>query len=103
MSNGFPSRRRRGCPLIPTSGSTSSEVEREEDMTRRRSVWFIAVAVGALLGTLGLPGASAKRPATADATAVMQWNLIAVSTITGVPGPGLPGPAGGAPPASQIN
>jgi hypothetical protein len=33
----------------------------------------------------------------------MQWNVIAVSTITGIPGPGLPGPAGGAPPASQVN
>ena len=72
-------------------------------MARRRSVGFIAVAVGALLGALGVVGASASPPATADATAVMQWNLIAVSTITGVPGPGLPGPAGGAPPASQIN
>jgi hypothetical protein len=72
-------------------------------MTRRRSVWFIAVAIGALLGTLGIGGASAAPPATADATAVMQWNLIAVSTLTGFPGPGLPGPAGGAPPSSQIN
>src|SRR4051812_7576281 len=72
-------------------------------MARKQSVWFIAVAVGALLGALGVTGASAAPPATADATAVMQWNLIAVSTITGIPGPGLPGPAGGAPPASQIN
>ena len=72
-------------------------------MTRRPSVWFIAVAVGALLGTLGIGGASAAPPATADATAVMQWNLIAVSTVTGIPGPGLPGPASGAPPASQVN
>jgi PAP2 superfamily len=72
-------------------------------MTRRRSVSFIAAAVAALLGTLGIVGASAAPPATAGATAVMQWNLIAVSTITGVPGPGLPSPAGGAPPASQIN
>jgi hypothetical protein len=72
-------------------------------MTRRRSVWFIAVTIGALLGTLGIVGASAAPPATADATAVMQWNVIAVSTLTGFPGPGIPGPAGGAPPASQIN
>jgi hypothetical protein len=72
-------------------------------MARKRSVLFMAVAVGALLGALGVLGASAAPPATADATAVTQWNLIAVSTITGVPGPGLPGPAGGAPPASQIN
>ena len=72
-------------------------------MARRRSVWFVAVAVGAFVGVLGVLSASAARPAEADATAVMQWNLIAVSTLTGVPGPGLPGPAGGAPPASQVN
>jgi hypothetical protein len=60
------------------------------------------VAVAAL-AALGVVGASAAPPATADATAVTQWNLIAVSTLTGVPGPGIPGPAGGAPPASQIN
>ena len=72
-------------------------------MNHRRSVWFIAVAVGTLLGTTGIVGASATPPATADATAVMQWNLIAVSTTTGVPGPGIPGPAGGAQTAYQIN
>src|SRR6187431_65534 len=72
-------------------------------MSLRRSVWLIAVAVGAFVGALGVFGASAAPPATADATAVTQWNLIAVSTITGIPGPGLPGPAGGAPPSSQIN
>jgi hypothetical protein len=72
-------------------------------MTRTRSVLFMAVAVGALVWALGVLGASAAPPATADATAVTQWNLIAVSTTTGVPGPGIPGPAGGAPPASQIN
>jgi hypothetical protein len=72
-------------------------------MARRRSVWFIAVAVGAFVGALGVFSASARPPAEADASSVTQWNLIAVSTITGIPGPGLPGPAGGAPPASQIN
>ena len=72
-------------------------------MRRKRSVWFIAVAVGAVLGTLGIGGASAAPPATADATTVMQWNVIAVSTLTGFPGPGIPGPAGGAPPASAIH
>jgi hypothetical protein len=59
---------------------------------------FVAVAVGALLGALGVFGASAAPPAEADATAVTQWNLIAVNTLTT-----LPGPAGGAPPAAQIN
>jgi hypothetical protein len=72
-------------------------------MSGRRAVAFITVAVGAFVGALGVLSASAAPPAEADATAVMQWNLIAVSTITGVPGPGLPGPAGGAPPASQVN
>src|SRR4029453_15102587 len=72
-------------------------------MARRRSVWFIAVAVGAFVGALGVLSASARPPAEADASSVTQWNLIAVSTITGIPGPGLPGPAGGATPASQIN
>jgi hypothetical protein len=69
---------------------------------RTRSLWIVAVAVAAL-SALGVVGASAAPTATADATAVTQWNLIAVSTLTGVPGPGIPGPAGGAPPASQIN
>ncbi len=43
-------------------------------------------------------GAAAAPPAEADATAVTQWNLIAVSTLTG-----LPQPAGGAAPSSQID
>jgi hypothetical protein len=72
-------------------------------MARKRSSWLAAAAIGVFVGALGVLGASAAPPATADATAVTQWNLIAVSTITGIPGPGLPGPAGGAPPASQVN
>jgi hypothetical protein len=71
-------------------------------MVGKRFTWLAGVAVFVLFG-LSVVGASAAPPATADATAVTQWNAIAVSTITGVPGPGLPGPAGGAPPASQIN
>ncbi len=67
-------------------------------MVRRRTVWLIAVAVAALVGALGVVGASAAPPNEADASAVTQWNVIAVTTLTG-----LPGPAGGAPPASQIN
>ncbi len=64
-----------------------------------RSIRLAAVAVGVLLvATLGVFGASAAPPAEADATAVTQWNQIAVSTLSG-----LPGPAGGAPPAAQIN
>jgi hypothetical protein len=71
-------------------------------MAGTRFTRLAGVAVLVLSG-LSVVGASAAPPATADATAVTQWNVIAISTITGVPGPGLPPPAGGAPPASQIN
>jgi len=68
-------------------------------MARMRSTRLSAVAFGAVLvGTLGVAGASAAPPAAADNTAVIQWNQIAVGTLSG-----LPGPAGGAPPAAQIN
>src|SRR6187402_7363 len=71
-------------------------------MARKWSIWLAAALVAVLAG-LGVIGESAAPPATADATAVMQWNIIAISTLVGIPGPGLPGPAGGAPPASQVN
>jgi hypothetical protein len=71
-------------------------------MAGTRFTWLAGLAALVLSG-LGVVGASAAPPATADATAVTQWNVIAVSTITGVPGPGLPAAAGGAPPASQIS
>ena len=67
-------------------------------MARRRSVLFIVVAVGAVVGALGVLSASAKPPAEADATSVTQWNLTAASTLAG-----LPMPAGGAAPATQIS
>jgi hypothetical protein len=51
-----------------------------------------------VLAGLSVFGASAAPPAEADATAVTQWNLIAASTLAG-----LPMPAGGAAPSSQIN
>ena len=67
-------------------------------MARRRSVLFIAVAVSAVVGALGVLSASAKPPAEADATSVTQWNLTAANTLAG-----LPMPAGGAAPATQIS
>jgi hypothetical protein len=72
--------------------------EREGGMARKRSTRLVAVAAGALVATLGVFGASAASPAEADATAVTQWNLTAVNTLAG-----LPQPAGGAAPASQID
>ena len=65
-------------------------------MPRRGSIWLVGAAV-ALLAAFGVVGASAAPPGE-DAAAVLQWNQIAVTTLIG-----LPGPAGGAPPASQIH
>jgi PAP2 superfamily len=65
-------------------------------MARRRSIWLVAVAV-VVLSVLGVVGASAAPVVTAT-NPVTDWNLTAVNTLTT-----LPGPAGGAPPASQIS
>src|SRR5215218_2240706 len=67
-------------------------------MARRRFLWLAATAALALVGALGLIGAAAAPAAEPDASAVTQWNSIAVNTLTG-----LPQPAGGAAPSSQIN
>jgi hypothetical protein len=56
------------------------------------------MAVAALVAALGVIGAAAAPPDEADASSVKQWNLIAVTTLVG-----LPPPAGGAAPTSQIN
>ncbi|HVD87761.1 MAG TPA: vanadium-dependent haloperoxidase, partial [Jatrophihabitantaceae bacterium] len=66
-------------------------------MSRRRSVVFIPVAVGALLGSLGAVSVSAAPPTT-DASEVVHWNQVAASTLIA-----FPGPNGGAPPAFQVN
>ena len=65
-------------------------------MARRRSIWLVAVVV-VVLAALGVVGASAASVVTAT-NPVTDWNLTAVNTLTT-----LPGPAGGAPPASQIS
>jgi len=54
-------------------------------------------ALAAVLALLGVVGASAAPVVTQD-DAVTHWNAIAVDTLTG-----LPGPAGGAPPAAVIH
>ncbi len=67
-------------------------------MARKRSMSLAALAIGALVGALGVVGTSAAPPVRADATAVIHWNEVAVNTLAAIPGPN-----GGAPPALQIN
>jgi hypothetical protein len=67
-------------------------------MSRRRAVVVLTVGVGALLGALGVSGASAAPPGATDASEVTRWNQVAATTLAAVPGPN-----GGAPPAFQIN
>ena len=67
-------------------------------MSRRRSVAFIPVVVGVLLGGLGAFSVSAAPPAGTDASEVSHWNQVAATTLIAIPGPN-----GGAPPAFQIN
>src|SRR5215217_2005027 len=54
-------------------------------------------ALAAVLALLGVVGASAA-PVVTQGDAVTHWNAIAVDTLTG-----LPGPAGGTPPAAVID
>ena len=67
-------------------------------MSRRRSVAFIPLAVGALLAGLGVFSVSAAPPTGTDASEVTHWNQVAANTLGA-----FPGPNGGAPPAFQIN
>ena len=67
-------------------------------MSRSRSVGVITVAVGVLLGALGVSTASAAPPVGTDASEVIHWNQVATTTLAAAPGPN-----GGAPPAFQIN
>jgi hypothetical protein len=67
-------------------------------MSRRRSVAFIPVAVGALVGGFGVFSVSAAPPAGTDASEVSHWNQVAATTLVA-----FPGPNGGAPSAFQIN
>ena len=56
------------------------------------------IAMIALLVVAAVGGLSASARGQSAGNAVPEWNLIAVNTLTG-----LPGPAGGAPPASAIH
>jgi len=65
-------------------------------MKTNRIVTGAVAAVVLMLGTLFTPARGG--PAAPTGNAVTAWNQIAVTTLTG-----LPGPAGGAPPAAQIH
>ena len=67
-------------------------------MSRRRSAAFIPVAVGALIGGLGVFSVSAAAPTGTDASEVTHWNQVAATTLIA-----FPPAAGGAAPAFQIN
>src|SRR5258705_12245730 len=70
---------------------------RRRTMSRRRSLAFVPVAIGALLGSLAVVTVSAAPPPT-DASEVSHWNQVAASTLIAIPGPD-----GGSPVAFQIN
>jgi hypothetical protein len=72
--------------------------EEEKSMFRSRTVAVVTVAVGGLLGAVGVSSASAAPPLTTDAGEVTHWNQLAATTLAAVPGPN-----GGAPPALSIN
>ena len=55
----------------------------------------IVAASALIIAVSGLAGSARGEP---ESNAVTEWNRIAVATLTAIPGP-----AGGAPPASQIN
>ena len=66
-------------------------------MARRRVAWFAVVITVVAFAAVVAPAAPAA-PAAAQANEVTNWNEIATSTLVA-----FPGPAGGAPPALQIN
>jgi len=57
-----------------------------------------AASVGALALMMTITGLAGSARGEPESNAVTDWNRIAVSTLTAIPGP-----AGGAPPASQVN
>ncbi|MET0459481.1 MAG: vanadium-dependent haloperoxidase [Ilumatobacteraceae bacterium] len=67
-------------------------------MGRTRTASLAALAIGALVGAVGVVDTSLARPVRADATSVIHWNEVTVNTLAA-----LPGPNGGAPPALQVN
>ena len=75
-------------------GGTSRKIT----ISRRRSLAFVPVAVGVLLGGLGVFSVSAAPPVGTDASEVTHWNQVAATTLIA-----FPPPDGGSPVAFQIN
>ena len=59
---------------------------------------ILIAAMFCVLAGFGVVVASAAQPGATDATEVAHWNQVAGTTLAAIPGPN-----GGAPPASQIN
>jgi len=71
-------------------------VAAKSPLGRRRLAILVVITV-LVVAAFGV-GASAAPPTQSDSSSVTQWNLIAVTTLAG-----LPMPAGGAAPTTQIN
>ena len=61
--------------------STSQRTDRQPTRWLRVGIPAVLVLVWIVVGALGVLSASAKPPAEADATSVLQWNLTAASTL----------------------
>ena len=65
----------------------SQVLDEERTMPGRRALAVITVAIGAVLGAIGVSGASAAPPVGTDASEVTHWNQVAATTLAAVPGP----------------
>jgi len=81
--------RRRRLNWVAAAGATNS---------RNRAVMTMRVSLAAVIAIVGVLSASPTPARAVPGNIVTVWNLIAVNTLIG-----LPGPAGGAPPAAQIH
>ena len=89
----MPTKRAKEDAMGKPGGTT-----RKTTMSGRRSLAFVPVAVGVLLGGLGVFSVSAAPPVGTDASEVTHWNQVAATTLIA-----FPPPDGGSPVAFQLN
>src|SRR4029079_4195312 len=80
------------------AGRPPPKTPRESGGDMKRRALLCLATVAALVAFLALPGAANAQHTTAGPNVVKHWNEIAASTLVA-----MPGPAGGAPSALQIN